>query len=116
MGQDLGASLEASEVDGMVDGRFRERWDKSISNLSWSDGRFFDILGSLKMDSSVQSTENSSRSSSWGSRRSGSGGSQVGNYLAGRRNQRTYINCVQDHMEFRESLVVLQCNMHNQQQ
>ena len=44
----------------MVDGRFREQWDKSIPDLSWSDRRFFDILGILKMDSSVQSTENSS--------------------------------------------------------
>jgi len=68
------------------------------------------------MDSSVQRTENSSRSSSWGSHRSGSGGSQVGNSLAGRRNRPTYINCVQDHMEFKEGLAVLQRNIHNQQQ
>jgi hypothetical protein len=63
----------------MVDGRFRKRWDKSILDLNWSDKRFFDILGSLKMDSSVHSTENSFQSGSWGSRGPGSGRSQVGN-------------------------------------
>lgn len=68
------------------------------------------------MDSSAQSTENSSQSSSWGSRRSGSGGSRAGNSLAGRRNRPTYINCVRDHMEFREGLAVLQHNIRNQQQ
>lgn len=118
MEQNLGDSLDLE--NGFEDGEFLEWWVTGNPESGGCDNGVCGILekvarGIMKIDMSVHIVEDSSLSGSWGHHRAKTRGSRVGNSLDKGSNRKAYNKCVQDHLEIREGLAMLQRCIHQQQ-
>jgi len=89
-------------------------------NLEWGFHGTLDIGHSDsflvgKMSTESNSMEECSLSSSWGRRWPQTRGSREGRAREGEKNMHIYNGCVQEHMEFREDLEIMQRCIHQKQ-